>query len=121
MVFLELNGLEFYAYHGHFKEEQTVGSKYVVNLTVKVDAKKAFESDDLNDTVDYTKIYKVIAEEMAIPSKLIEHLLNKIIKRVFEQFESVIFMEIVIYKINPPVGGKMQSFSVRWSGTRNDL
>ncbi len=120
MVSLELNGLEFYSYHGHFKEEQIVGNKYIVNLSAKIDAKKASETDNLNDTVDYTKIYKVISEEMAISSKLIEHLLNRIVIRIFKEFDNVAFLEVVIYKINPPIGGKMQSFSIRWSGNRND-
>lgn len=119
MAYLELKGLEFYAYHGHFKAEQIVGNKYVVDIFIKTDIIKAFETDDLNDTVDYTKVYKIVEEEMAIRSKLIEHVLHRIVKRIFKEFESIIYLDVVISKINPPVGGKMQSFSVRWIGNRN--
>jgi 7,8-dihydroneopterin aldolase/epimerase/oxygenase len=43
--------MEFYAYHGHFKEEQVVGNKFLVSIAIETDCSKAAESDQFNDAL----------------------------------------------------------------------
>ena len=73
-----LNNIEIYAYHGVFEVEQKVGQWYTVNLEIDVDFSEAALNDDLNGTIDYAQLNNIIREEMAINSKLIEHVANRI-------------------------------------------
>ena len=68
---MELEGMEFHAFHGCLESERTDGNLFVVDFRGDLDINKASASDDLEQTVDYGKLYDAIAEEMAIPSKLL--------------------------------------------------
>ncbi|MBL4624561.1 MAG: dihydroneopterin aldolase [Flavobacteriales bacterium] len=107
-----VENLEVFSYHGHFKEEQLVGRNFVVNLMVETDFSKAMETDELEGTVDYSALCRIIHEQMAIPSKLLEHVGGRIIKEIKEEFGSTIFFaELKIAKINTPLKGKIGAVS----------
>jgi len=42
---VELVNMEFYAYHGHFKEEQIIGNKFIVNFSAETDVTTPGKSD----------------------------------------------------------------------------
>lgn len=100
-----LEGLEFFAYHGYYKEEQKVGNKYAVDIKVYADFHQAAVDDALNETVNYELLYKVIAAEMKISSRLLENIGERIAERVFENFEQIKKIEVAVSKFNPPIGG----------------
>ncbi|MBL4653024.1 MAG: dihydroneopterin aldolase [Flavobacteriales bacterium] len=105
--------LEVFAYHGHFKEEQLVGRNFVVNLMVETDFTKAIKTDELDGTVDYSKLCAIIHEQMAIPSKLLEHVGGRIIEKVKTEFgDTIFFVELKIAKINTPLPGKIGAVSI---------
>ena len=99
--------MEFYAYHGHFEEEQKIGTRFSVDLTMEVDTSKAELSDELDDTVDYSAVYQVVKEQMMIPSKLLEHVGRRILNTIKERFPDVKDAQLKVRKMNPPLGGKM--------------
>lgn len=99
--------MEFYAYHGHFEEEQKIGTWFSLDLIMDVDSSKAEVTDELEDTVDYSAVYRVVKEQMMIPSKLLEHVGRRILNAVKEQFPDVKDAILKIRKMNPPIGGKM--------------
>ena len=98
---------EFYAYHGHFEEEQKIGTWFSLDLTMEVDTSKAEHSDELEDTVDYSAVYQVVKEQMMIPSKLLEHVGRRILDTIKERFPDVKSAKLKVKKMNPPLGGKM--------------
>lgn len=105
--------LEVFAYHGHFKEEQLVGRNFIVNLMVDTDFTKAVETDELSGTVDYSRLCRIIHEQMAIPSKLLEHVGGRIFKAIKTEFgNSIVFAELKIAKINTPLPGKIGAVSI---------
>jgi dihydroneopterin aldolase len=53
----------------------------------KTDLRKSCLSDDLNDTVDYVLLNKIVVEEMEIRSHLLEHVAQRIITRVFSEIQ----------------------------------
>ena len=112
---IELEEMEFYAYHGHFEEEQVVGNKFLVNITLETDCSKAAETDDLKDALDYVSIYKITKEEMEIKSHLLEHLTKRIIDRIQSEFPQVVSSTVKVSKLNPPMGGRMEKVSVTFS------
>jgi dihydroneopterin aldolase len=109
---IELVNMEFYANHGHFKEEQIIGNKFIVNFSAQTDLITPGISDDLNDALNYQEVYDLISEEMAITSNLLENVAYRIIARVKKSYPKVMWAEVSISKINPPVGGKVEASRV---------
>lgn len=111
-IVIELENMKFYAYHGHFEIEQTVGNHFMVQLRVETDHNAAISSDRLKDALDYQQLYGIVREEMEVPSHLLEHVANRINERVRREFDTVTGVKIKISKLNPPMGGEMQQVSV---------
>ncbi len=112
MTKIIFENLKIYAYHGVLAEEKIIGTYYLINAEIHADLWKASETDDLNDTVNYAEINKVIHEEMEIPSKLLEHVIGRIFKRLQETFPQIISAKIKLTKTNPPMKGEMHGVSV---------
>ncbi len=111
-----LEGMEFFAFHGCFKEEQIIGTRFIVDLAVEVDTAAAEASDHLRDTLDYTALYRCVKREMESRSHLLEHLAGRIVAAIRSEFPSITSFDLKIAKINPPMGGKMQQVSFRLQG-----
>lgn len=99
-----LKNARFHALHGVLPQEQVVGNDYLVNLTVDYDFTAAMETDELSGTVSYADLFEIIKEEMAIPSKLLEHVAGRIGKRIFVEFPAIQKIQLAINKVNPPMG-----------------
>lgn len=102
---ISLEGMEFFAYHGFYKEERKIGNKYRVDITVEMDFSEAAEKDKLSATLDYEILYKMIHQVMQEPSKLLEHIADRIIEQTYTNFSFIQTVEVSIAKHNPPVGG----------------
>ncbi|MGJ8660267.1 dihydroneopterin aldolase [Cellulophaga fucicola] len=115
---ITVSNIKTYAYHGCLQEEALIGSDYLVNVTVYADLKKASVSDDLEDTVDYVHINHIVKQEMAIRSKLLEHVAKRIIDRIFSELSIVNESEVTVSKLNPPIGGDVEMVSITVQLTR---
>ncbi|MCC9137902.1 dihydroneopterin aldolase [Pontibacter silvestris] len=102
---IALEGMEFFAFHGYYDEEQRIGNKYGIDLFINTDLQRAAESDDLDETVNYEVLYNLVLEEMKVPARLLEHLGHRIIDKVYDRFTFVQSVKINVYKFNPPLGG----------------
>lgn len=107
-----LRQVRFHAYHGVLEQERRVGNDYVINVVAECDFTHAMLTDELEDTVSYADIYRVVKEEMAIPSKLLEHVAGRIGERLFNEFPSLQSLDISIMKINPPFGADCEGAGV---------
>ncbi len=112
MGLIEIEGMEFYAYHGHFKEEQVVGNKFLLNVSIETDCIKPGETDRLHDALDYQKVYDLIKAEMEQKSFLLENICSRILDRLYLEFDSISKVTIKVSKINPPMGGQIKKVSV---------
>ena len=112
MGIIKLKNIRTFSYHGCLIEESKIGSDYRVDLKVKTDLKKSSKSDTLEDTVDYVHLNKIVVEEMAIRSNLLEHVAQRIIKRVFEEILIVSYVNIAVSKLNPPIGGDVEAVTI---------
>jgi 7,8-dihydroneopterin aldolase/epimerase/oxygenase len=115
MGLIEIEGMEFYAYHGHFKEEQVVGNKFLLNVSIETDCEKAGNSDHLHDALDYQKVYNLIKEEMEQKSFLLENICYRILDRLYLEFDTINKATIKVSKINPPMGGQIKKVSITMS------
>jgi 7,8-dihydroneopterin aldolase/epimerase/oxygenase len=103
-----LEGMEFYAYHGHLKEEQIIGTMFNVDLELEFDTSSAEKSDQLHDTVNYQEVYKTVKAVMELKSHLLEHVANRILEAVRSSFPHIMTAKVWIAKINPPLEGKVR-------------
>ena len=107
---MELEGMEFHAYHGCFEKERADGNLFVVDFKAEYRLKDAAKSDRLDDTVDYADVYKIVREEMDKPSNLLENVAWRIVKGISTRYPEFIRFKVRISKSTPPVGG-----ACKWS------
>jgi dihydroneopterin aldolase len=115
---IKLKNIRVFAYHGCLDEEGKIGSDYRVDLKVKGDLSHSAKTDSLGDTIDYVHLNKVVKEEMAIRSKLLENVAERILKRVLDEIILVQKAKVEVSKINPPIGGNVAMVSVIRSKSR---
>ena len=99
---IELRQLKFHAYHGCLPEERITGADYEVNLTCKVDLRKASGSDDLDHTVDYSLLYNIVKDAMSTPVNLLEKVAATILKNIRRYAPQVKGASVTVCKFNPP-------------------
>lgn len=113
---IELEGMEFHAYHGCFEQERAEGNLFVVDFKGCYDLKRAARTDNLEDAIDYGDIYKIVREEMAKPSNLLENVAWRIATSINAMFPEFTEFTVRVSKQNPPVGGvcKWSRITVRY-------
>ncbi len=116
MGFITLEGLEFFAYHGFYEEEQKVGNKYSVDITVETGLRKAAEEDKLSETVNYEDLYRIAAVVMSRKSRLLEHIAFQIIEDIRSLYPFVLKVVVSVSKYNPPIGGVCNKAKITLEG-----
>jgi dihydroneopterin aldolase len=109
---IRISNIRVYAYHGCMVEEGKIGSDYRVDLEVKADLKKSAKTDQLSDTVDYVHLNRIVKEEMAVRTKLLETVASSILDRILSELELVSKAQVKVSKLNPPIGGNVEMVSV---------
>jgi dihydroneopterin aldolase len=107
-----IENIKIYAFHGCLKEENIIGSDYLIDLEVDLDYSEASKTDNLVHTVSYADINIVIHDEMAKISCLLEHVAQRIVDRVLKDFSLIDKVKIKLSKVNPPMGGDVEKVSV---------
>lgn len=111
--------MEFYAFHGHYREEQIVGNRFLVDLEIETDLKIPADSDRLEDAVNYQLAYQLIRKEMRRKkSNLLENIGKRILDALFAEMEGIGKVTIRIRKMHPPMGGPIRSVGVTMSRSR---
>ena len=116
---IKLKNIRTYSYHGCLVEEGKIGSDYTVDLEIKTDLRKSSISDNLEDTVDYVLLNRIVTEEMNIRSKLLEHVAQRIITRIFKEVPSISRIILGVSKLNPPIGGDVEAVTIEMEEYRN--
>jgi dihydroneopterin aldolase len=100
---LSINSISCYGYHGCLPEESVIGGRYQVDVEIEKDFSKSMASDTLSDTVDYGLVTRIVLEQMAIPSKLIEHVCARILKALYGAIGGSVRLKVTVTKFTPPV------------------
>jgi len=119
MGIIKLKNIRVYAYHGCLLEEGKIGSDYRVDVSVNANLNLSAQSDNLADTVDYVHLNKIVKEEMAIRSKLLETVAKRILDRIFLEIPLVEEAVVAVSKINPPIGGNVAMVTVEMRKVRS--
>ena len=105
---IELDEMKFWAFHGCLETERAKGNLFIVDFKGETDITKASFSDDLNDTVNYARIYEIAKAEMAVPSDLLEHVAGRIQRAIAAEFPEFERFSVRVSKHNPPVEGPVE-------------
>lgn len=112
MGLIEIEGMRFYAYHGHFEAERIVGNEFQVDVSLETNCIPASISDDLNDALNYQAVYDLVKNEMQISSHLLENVAKRILDSLFSKFPNIQKARVKVSKLNPPMGGQIKKVSV---------
>lgn len=112
MSLIALEGMQFYAYHGVYEEEQIIGNNFVVDIYITTNYDKAVEDDDIFKTINYETVYLVCEAEMRKKVKLLETLTENIIFALKHQFSSIEEIRIKITKKNPLPEGRVAAAAI---------
>lgn len=105
---IQLEGLEFFAFHGFYDEEQKLGNRYSVDILVELPLSTPSNSDRLADTVSYAELFQLATQAMQQPSRLLENVAKRLIDNIMARYTAVQYCEVSIAKHNPPLGGLCQ-------------
>jgi dihydroneopterin aldolase len=113
MGIIKIEKMEFYAFHGHYEEEQIVGNRFLVDLVMETNMDKSGESDQLEDAVNYQIAYRLVKEAMKQhKSNLLENIGKRILDAVYKELDGINSTTVTIRKMNPPMGGPINNVSV---------
>jgi len=115
---IRVEDIRCYAYHGCMEEEGVIGTNFSVTVEVKADLSVSANSDNLSDTIDYVTISRIVQEEMDTRSKLIEHVAQRILNRLMQEFPSIEKSKVVVVKHKAPIQGDVQRVSVEMEACR---
>lgn len=109
---IEVNGIKIYAFHGCLPEEEKIGGHYTVDVMLNTNFTLAALHDDLDKTIDYVDVNRIVCEEMAIRSKLIEHVGQRILNRFKKEITNIQFVRIKVTKTCPPINGDVENVAI---------
>ena len=99
-----LRDVRFHAFHGVMPQEGKVGADFLVNLRIGYPVGKAMDTDEVADTLSYAEVYALVAHEMKVPSRLLEHVAGRIVKTISQHFPLTTSIDLTLTKLNPPMG-----------------
>ena len=112
MVEINLNDAEFFAHHGYYPEEQLLGSRFMVDISVSFVPEGNLHDDEISNTVNYEQLYNIACDEMKHTRKLIETVAQSICDSIKVQFPFVSNIRVSLKKMDPPLKGKVGHSSV---------
>tara|TARA_B100000676_G_C17874609_1_gene730509 strand:- start:434 stop:787 length:354 start_codon:yes stop_codon:yes gene_type:complete len=113
---ISIEGIRVFAYHGHLPEESILGGHFIVNVWVTLDTSKVEKTDELNDTVDYVDIIRIVKDQMQTRSNMIEHLAKRIVNAIL-RLQKVQKVKIEVEKVSPPIDANFDKISVTSEGS----
>jgi len=114
---ISLEGVKIFAYHGYFPEEQVIGTPFSVDVFTEMESMHD-ESDDLELTVDYGRLFEIVSEEMKITRKLLEKVAHAILIRIKDEFPAVSKITVSISKLSLPIKGEVRNSKVELAYVR---
>jgi dihydroneopterin aldolase len=109
---INIEGIRLYAYHGCLEEEARIGGNYIVDVHITTDFSEAAKTDDLSRTIDYCTVYEICKKEMAVRSKLIEQVGQRIYDSILQEFKSIKKLHVKLTKLLPPLNGDVEKVSI---------
>ncbi len=109
---INIEGINIYAYHGCMEEEAVIGGNYIIDVYIQTDFSEAAKTDELLKTIDYCTVYEVCKKEMALRSKLIEQVIERVFNSLRSELKGIDHLHVKLTKLRPPINGDVDRVSV---------
>lgn len=119
---IEIAGLQTYAYHGFFSEEQQLGQKFSFDILAQLGPIESHQGDDLTNTVRYDRlIEQVVAVGQTARFRTLEALGEHVARRLLKQFPVIERVSVNVAKVSPPIAHHVARVGVGVSLARGEL
>lgn len=110
---IEIRDLEVFANHGVYPEENALGQKFVVSLTLFTDLRAAGERDDLEASIDYGAVCHAVDSYMRSRRfKLIEAVAEGIAGELLDAYPALLAVCVRVEKPWAPIGLPVRTVAV---------
>jgi len=100
---LRVTGIEVLGHHGVFDFERRDGQRFVIDLELGLDTRRAAGTDELSATVDYGRLVTGVRDAVENdPVNLIERLAQRIADVCLAD-ERVLWTEVTVHKPEAPI------------------
>ena len=120
LTVIELENMEFQAFHGCYELERQVGNRFLVSVRTEAELGEPADSDRIERTINYLDVFETVREQMDIPSHILEHVAGRIAGRIRERFPQSVRVRVKVSKMAPPLGGKIEKVSVTLEKQREE-
>lgn len=97
-----------------YDEEKRVGNEFEVDVSIACKSPKKLVTS-IEQTVDYTEVYRILQEEFAERQFFIETVAMKVADKLKQQFSEIETVRISIRKLNPPITNFSGSVGITYS------
>lgn len=113
---IEISRLLLHGHHGVAEQELKVGNSFEISLRLRYPAQQSLSTDDVAHTLNYAEVIEVVRKEMAIPSRLIEHVAGRIRQALMQRFPDIEGGMVKVAKLCPPCGVQLAEVAcvVEW-------
>ena len=113
-----IRGLRVFAFHGVNPEEKEKGQPFVLDVTLGVDLSRPGATDDLADTVNYSKVTKCVLRTMREgKDNLIERAASRVAEAVLAEFP-VQEVTVLLKKPRAPIAADFDDVAVEITRSR---
>ena len=109
---IEIEDMEFYAFHGCYETEKRVGNHFLVSVRLDTNLDRPAVSDKVSETINYLEVYETVAAEMNAVSNILEHVAGRIIEAIYARFPQLEKVTVKVSKLSPPLGGPVGKTTV---------
>jgi 7,8-dihydroneopterin aldolase/epimerase/oxygenase len=115
-----LEGMVFIGHHGAIAAERELGQRFVVDVEMAIDLRRAGRSDDLAETVDYGQVHEQVRAIVEGPScNLIEAVADRIAAAILDRHAAVEAVRVKVAKPEVRLGTVLAGAAVEIARRRN--
>ena len=114
MGVIALKGVEVFAKIGVSAEERLIGRKLLIDVKVKYSLKKAGQSDNLKDALDYGIISEAIHKHLKQEFNLMEAACRTIAGEILQKAPEIEAIAITMQKLSPFLKGNVDRAEIEW-------
>jgi dihydroneopterin aldolase len=117
-----IKDIKLYGYHGVLDKEREIGQNFYIDIEMAVDLKAAGITDDLGNTVDYSKVYDIINNiNERNKFRLIESFAHNISEEVLKAFDKIKEIMVRVRKPDAPIDGDFGWVGVEIKRSRENV
>jgi len=117
-----LKDIKLYGYHGVLEKEREIGQYFYIDIEIALDLKPAGITDELGNTVDYSKVYDIIKNiNEGNKFRLIESFAHKISEELMATFDKIKEIIVRVRKPDAPIDGDFGWVGVEIKRSREDV